>query len=570
MRIFVLLFFFISFVINSPACAGIKLKIAGLDGELKKNVNLYLKTIPETEYALSGNFKARLSSKISLALKALGYYHPEIQFEGKGDKLTVRIKPGPAMIVSFLDVKILGEAEKDKDFILLMQQSGLKEGIRLRHDDYDNLKAKINSLALEKGYFKGSFEQSRIEVSPPTNRARIVLQYQSGNRYKFGSTVISGSQIETERVLSMETYTAGEPYRMRQISGFSQNLMSTNWFSSVIVQPDFSQLDETTELPVNVTVTPASKNQLETGIGYSTDVGIRGSLSWTKPWLNAKGHSFTSDFSLSAPEQSITAGYKIPLRNALNEYYLIQYGLKKEDNLDTQSIASNLSLERHWLKDKGWNKALFIHYLIENYEQGVLDDVGQFVLPGGTLSRTRARLGANQLITWGDEQSLTLEYGNQTLLSETDLLRLQAGTSWIRSYGKNHRGILRLSAGANLAKDFTRVAPSLRFFAGGDNSIRGYNYESISPTDSSGALTGAKYLATTSIEYQYRLFGKWWGALFYDYGDAFNDQPEWKRGTGFGVRWISPLGPLQIDFAWGLESDPGDQFKIHFTLGPEL
>ncbi|MEZ9559105.1 autotransporter assembly complex family protein, partial [Vibrio splendidus] len=108
------------------------------------------------------------------------------------------------------------------------------------------------------------------------------------------------------------------------------------------------------------------------------------------------------------------------------------------------------------------------------------------------------------------------------------------------------------------------------FFAGGDNSIRGYGYESISPRDESGALTGAKFIATSSFEYQYRLVGNWWGAAFYDIGDAFNDKPEWKHGTGVGVRWASPVGPVSLDFAWGLDAKKGDEFQLHFSLGPEL
>ncbi len=550
--------------------AATPLKITGLNGELKKNVNLYLESIPESDYSTQLNFQARLERKITSALNALGYYNPDIQFVTEADKLTVHVQPGPPMIITMLDLNLTGAAKTDSDFINLFKESRLKQGVRLSHQDYDEFKSKVQTLALEKGYFNGKFELNRIEVSPETNQARISLHYNSNKRYQFGQTTLHGSQIDADRVLSMQRFKAGEPYRMSKVSDFSQNLSSSNWFSSVLVEPDFSQLDQDTQLPIEVTVTPQAKNLLETGIGYSTDEGIRGSLAWTKPWLNAQGHSFTSDFSLSYPKQSITAGYKIPLDDSLHEYYQVQYGLQKVDNLDTQSLASNLSLERHWLQDKGWNKTLFIRYLIENYEQGVLDDVGQFVLLGGTLSRTRVRTGQNQLITWGDEQTITLEYGNETLFSETDLLRLQAGTSWIRSYGENHRGILRLAGGADFAAEFSRVSPSLRFFAGGDNSIRGYDYESISPRDSSGALTGAKYLATSSLEYQYRIYGKWWGAIFYDYGDAFNDRPEWKRGVGFGLRWISPLGPLRLDFAWGLDSDPGDQFKIHFTLGPEL
>ena len=256
------------------------------------------------------------------------------------------------------------------------------------------------------------------------------------------------------------------------------------------------------------------------------------------------------------------------MADALNDYYRIQYGMKNVDNRDTKSLESNLALERHWTLDNGWHRTVFIRYLLENYEQGIQDDNAQFLMPGISFNRTRSRGGA--MPTWGDKQTLTVEYGNAKALSETDVLRLIGGMSWIRSAGENHRGIFRIGGGANIVDDFDKLSPSLRFFAGGDNNLRGYGYESISPKDSSGALSGAKFVAVTSLEYNYRVVGNWWGAMFYDYGDAFNDTPDFKRGVGVGVRWASPVGPVRLDFAWGLDATPGDEFRIHFTLGPEL
>ncbi len=139
--------------------------------------------------------------------------------------------------------------------------------------------------------------------------------------------------------------------------------------------------------------------------------------------------------------------------------------MKNVDNRDTKSIESNLSLERHWLLDDGWHRTLFIRYLIENYEQGLQDDVAQFVLPGVTYTRTRTRMNGS-LLTWGDKQTITLEYGDPAFVSETRVTRVQAGTSWLRSAGRNHRGLIRLDGGANFAEDFDKLSPSLRFFAG--------------------------------------------------------------------------------------------------------
>ncbi|MBN3493480.1 autotransporter assembly complex protein TamA [Vibrio neptunius] len=546
------------------------LSVQGLSGELEMNVDAYLTSIPEEDYNTSLRFQARVEKNIKEALNALGYYHPDFSFQvlDDGHNLVVTVTPGPPVLIKEVDIQLTGEASDDRSFKVLLRKSGIKEGQILNHSQYDALKSGIRNLALQKGYFEGDYSMSRLEVSPDLNQAFIRLHFDSGIRYAFGENIISGSQIEEDRVGSLSPYKKGEPYQVSQVGEYNQNLSNTDWFSSVFVEPDLSMLSKSRELPMKVSLAPQAKNKLETGLGYSTDVGVRGSLKWKKPWVNARGHSFDSSFSLSGPEQTITAGYRIPLEDALNEYYRIGYGMKNVDNRDTKSLESNLALERHWTLDNGWHRTLFIRYLLENYEQGLQDDSGQFLLPGLTYSRSRVRGGA--MPRWGDRQSLTIEYGDDSLLSETRVIRLQAGTSWIRSAGRNHRGILRLDGGANFADKFDKLSPSLRFFAGGDNNLRGYGYESISPKDSSGALTGSKYIATSSLEYQYRVYGNWWGAVFYDYGDAFNDKPDFKRGTGFGVRWASPVGPIRLDFAWGLDASPGDEFKIHFTLGPEL
>ncbi|MDW6002829.1 autotransporter assembly complex protein TamA [Vibrio mangrovi] len=572
MRRYLTLFCLLSVLCFSAVSAErqISLKINGLSGDLYNNVEAYLSSIPQSDYSPRLRFRARIEDNISQALQALGYYHPVISFEydQENSEIQADVEPGPPTYIDSADIQLTGEARSDEDFIRLVENSRLKKGEILNHEDYEQLKSGLQSLALERGYFNGTFAENRLEILADENLARVVLHFNSGIRYRFGQTIMVGSQIDPERVASLQTYRPGDPYLVSKVGEFNQRLASTDWFASVLVEPDLSHLDTQRDLPMNVTLTPASKNQIETGLGYSTDVGPEVLLKWNKPWFNNRGHSFSSRFSLSEPEQVVSASYKIPLEDVLNQYYQIQYGLKRVDNLDTQSIESNLSLERHWRLSNGWHRTIFTRYLIENYEQGDLDDVGQFVLPGITFTRTRIR--GKRLLTWGDKETLTLEYGNENFHSETDILRIQAGTSWIRTYNDRHRGLLRLDGGANLVDDFSQVSPSLRFFAGGDNSIRGYGYESISPRDASGSRSGAKYLATASLEYQYNLYGNWWGALFYDYGDAFNDTPDWKRGTGFGVRWVSPIGPVRLDFAWGLDTTPGDEFQIHFTLGPEL
>ncbi|MCR9365562.1 autotransporter assembly complex protein TamA [Vibrio antiquarius] len=558
------------FAFSHGAYADVSLTLKGIDGALEENVSAYLSSIPAKDYSTSLRFQARLDQSITEALNALGYYHAKISYsipEGN-DELIVSIKPGLPVKVKVMDVVISGEAKDDEEFAKLIERSPLKVGRVLNQGEYDSLKSGIRNLALQRGYFNGDYKLSKLEVIPDFNEANVRLHYDSGIRYHFGPINITGSQIWENRVESMRPFEIGEPYLVSQVGEYNQNLSNTDWFSSVFVEPDLSKLDEGRELPIKVSLAPASKNQIETGLGYSTDTGVRGTLKWKKPWVSSRGHSFNTALSLSKPEQTITAGYKIPLDDVLREYYQLQFGLKHLDNRDTESLESNLAVERHWLTDGGWHKTIYVRHLYENFSQGLQDDGVQFVLPGATFSRTRVRGG--NMPMWGDKQSVTIEYGDPALLSETRVLRLLGRSSWIRGIGDNHRGLFRLEGGANITDEFEKLSPSLRFFAGGDNNIRGYGYESISPVDESGALTGGKYIVSSTLEYQYRVYGNWWAATFYDIGDAFNETPEWKSGAGVGIRWASPVGPVSFDFAWGLDEKPEREFRIHFSLGPEL
>ncbi|NKJ69039.1 outer membrane protein assembly factor [Vibrio chemaguriensis] len=558
------------FAFSHGAYADVSLTLKGIDGALEENVSAYLSSIPAKDYSTSLRFQARLDQSITEALNALGYYHAKISYsipEGD-DELIVSIKPGLPVKVKVMDVVITGEAKDDEEFAKLIERSPLKVGKVLNQGEYDSLKSGIRNLALQRGYFNGDYKLSKLEVIPDFNEANVRLHYDSGIRYHFGPINITGSQIWENRVESMRPFEIGEPYLVSQVGEYNQNLSNTDWFSSVFVEPDLSKLDEGRELPIKVSLAPASKNQIETGLGYSTDTGVRGTLKWKKPWVSSRGHSFNTALSLSKPEQTITAGYKIPLDDVLREYYQLQFGLKHLDNRDTESLESNLAVERHWLTDGGWHKTIYVRHLYENFSQGLQDDGVQFVLPGATFSRTRVRGG--NMPMWGDKQSVTIEYGDPALLSETRVLRLLGRSSWIRGIGDNHRGLFRLEGGANITEEFEKLSPSLRFFAGGDNNIRGYGYESISPVDESGALTGGKYIVSSTLEYQYRVYGNWWAATFYDIGDAFNETPEWKSGAGVGIRWASPVGPVSFDFAWGLDEKPEREFRIHFSLGPEL
>lgn len=179
-----------------------------------------------------------------------------------------------------MDVVISGEAKEDEEFTNLIAKSPLKVGRILNQGEYDSLKSGIRNLALQRGYFNGDFKLNKLEVIPELNEANVRLHYDSGIRYHFGPVEITGSQIWENRVESMRPFEIGEPYLVSDVGEYNQNLSNTDWFSSVFVEPDLSKLEDGRELPIKVSLAPAAKNQIETGIGYSTDTGVRGTLKW--------------------------------------------------------------------------------------------------------------------------------------------------------------------------------------------------------------------------------------------------------------------------------------------------
>ncbi|MBV7298878.1 autotransporter assembly complex protein TamA [Enterovibrio paralichthyis] len=559
-------------VLPTGAFADVSFDIKGIDGELEKNVAIYLAAIPASDRRLTFRFQSRVKDEVEKAMQALGYFAPVIKYSIEDEKakddatVVLDITPGEPVRIKQVDIQLTGDALHDKAFAKLLATAP-KVGDVLNQGQYDSLKSAIQSLAVRRGYFDADYTLSRLEVAPGLNEAFIRLYFNSGMRYHFGDVYYHNSQINEDRLNTMLTFKEGDPYLVSDLGAFNQALSNTGWFSSVLVEAGVDDLRDG-RVPISVNLEPAARNQFETGIGYSTDTGPRVKIGWKKPWFNSRGHSLNTDLYISKPKQTLESTYKIPLEDVQREYYQVQVGLENLDNNDTQSLEWTSSISRHWKFDTGWQRAVYVRWLYSDYTQGNVSDISNLVLPGVNFSRVRSRGGA--MPSWGDKQSITFEAGDPALLSDISIFRVVGQTAWIRSLNDNNRFFTRLNAGGIFTSDFERVPPSLRFFAGGDNSIRGYSYESISPLDSSGQLEGGAYLTTGTLEYNYRLTGNWWGAVFTDAGDAWTSStPEWKTSVGVGIRWESPVGPIRFDIAHGFENT-SDDFMIHFSLGPEL
>lgn len=567
MRKFALSVILMMTIITSfSASAAMKLVVEGVSGAVEDNIDARLSLMDPARVDDTPYFRRYLESEIKKAVRALGYYSPTFQYEvtENGKELIVSIDLGEPVLIEKTNVLITGEGEHDKDYIDLLKTLPTK-GTILNHGEYDSFKKRLQSIALRKGYFDADMTKHQLAVADQLHEGFWNIDFNTGKRYEFGNVTFGESNIQESYLRNIVPFKDGEPYTSDQLSLLNRRLSSTNWFSSVAVIPLFNKVGEDKVLPVHVVTVPRKKNSVDVGLGYASDIGMKGKLSWNKPWINSRGQSFQSDLALSSPEQTITASYKIPLvKSPLEDYYTIQGGYKVINNNDTSSNSYTFGVIRNWDSFEGWQSAVGLNAMFDDFKQA--DDSYKTFLLYPSFSFSRIRTDGSLFPMWGDSQRYSAETAAESLGSDINFVRFQLQQVWVRSFEDTHRFVVRGNLGLIQASNFDRVPPSFRFFAGGDRSIRGFDYQSISPKDRKGKLKGASRLVTGSAEYQYNFSGPWWGAVFVDSGEAIDklDDADFHTGAGVGIRWISPIGPIKLDVA-----TPVDDSKksVHFYIG---
>ncbi|KGQ26863.1 autotransporter assembly complex protein TamA [Gallibacterium anatis] len=549
----------------------ITLKVEGIKNKAAyNNVMVHLSSLKTIPVENSDRYYYLASKTIDEALRAVGYFNSKIDYQfvpqpnAKQDLLIASVALDEPVKIAEIQVQLLGDAEKDENFLALQKQVP-KLGTVLNQGVYDDYKAELEKVALAKGFFDYQFLTHRLAILPSAHEAYWQLAFDSGKRYRYGNIRFQGSQIREDYLRNILAIQSGDPYLINDLSELSTDLSASNWFKSVLVQPNIDKQSKKVDL--DVLVQPRLKNSYEIGIGYGTDVGPRLQFGWNKPWINSRGQSFSSNFYISDPKKTIEATYKIPLlKQPLNYYYEISTGYEEEKKNDTDTSGLTLAILRYWNRETGWQNSFGVRARYDNFTQANVSNRTLLIYPTAGFNRTRVRGGLFPY--WGDSQKITLNWGNKAVGSDVDFYSAIASTSWIRTYAENHRFLTRAEIGYLSTNQFDKIPPALRFFAGGDRSIRGYGYHKISPKDKNGELTGANRLFTASIEYQYQVKPKWWGAIFYDTGFAsdrfaFNDL---RKGAGIGVRWNSPIGAVKFDIATPI-NDKDDSKNIQFYIG---
>ena len=558
------------------AQVNVGIEVRGVSAELETNVRLFLSIEQQKNHPLLSEGRLRRLHKsapkqISKALQPYGYYRPVIKTElnqTSADQWQAiySIDPGPALPIAEFNFITSELIKTDPEFQALIQDFLLRKGDAFDHVKYDDIKSSLVRLAGERGYFDAHFVEHRVEIDLDVYEARITLHYDAGPRYLFGDVLLEQDVLAPDLLQRYIPFKRGDPYDLNALIDLQHALNDSDYFHSVEVSPGVAQVDSE-EVPVDVKLTPRKRHRYTFGLGYGTDTGARTKFGWEIPRLNRDGHRVNTEAKVSEIGYSLGVYYRVPVLNPRTDQLVYSAGVVNEetDTSDSTVHTVGASLNRSL---GTWRQSIALNYQQEKFI--VADDQGDssLFIPSINWSRT---WGSNFIYTIdGLRFDIGLRGAHEKLISDTNFFQMQGGIKAISSLGRHDRIILRGRLGSTWTETFHELPSSVRFFAGGSQSVRGYAYQSLGPVDASGKVVGGKHLMIGSIEFEHSFENKWGVAVFYDGGNAIDNMADdLERGAGFGLRWPSPIGPVRIDLASAV-SQEGQPWRLHITIGPDL
>jgi len=556
----------------SPKLATID--VTGVDSELKKNIELHMPvTIPEckAERAEVRQFFTTVKKHLRKATRALGYYDSEFVSGGSivNDcwKLRLRITPGRATKVISQTIKVIGEGSKDKLFRKILEDLPYKKGDVLNHQKYKDFKTQLSEAAQTLGYFDAEFEQHTIRVDPTSYQASVNLVLNTGKRYRYGKITVDQKILSEKAMSKYLLLKTGDHYEAVDLINQEQLLQRSGYYKLIKIDVLHDQA-KNFQVPVAISLTSKKRNGYKFKVGYGSDTGARVAVEMNRRYLGKSGKQLKikAQYSEKQPELSIQLlnPRKNPQDNSL--VHSIDYKKDSNDDIDSLTLSIGSKLVRKF--KNGWARSVSITAIKDKTQvEGEDETDAELLMFGVGLERVQAD---NLLYpTEGWSLKLSLDSALEAVLSSQDVTQLKVQAKGVKQLGSG-RVLTRMNLGSTMVDDFNSLPKSLRFFAGGGNSVRGYSYESLGVVNDNGIVIGGKQLLDLSLEYQHPVTDRWDAAVFVDAGNAFNSWSDnnLKVGVGFGARWRSPVGPVKIDIGF-----PEDNYKdphLHLSVGSDL
>lgn len=555
--------------------AEVLIQINGIDGDLKNEVLTSISLERQKNHSRITNTRIRTlfehaHNEITELLQAHGYYKAKISsdLDEKSDPwiATYNIELNDPLLIDEILIGISGDGKDDPAFIQLINNYPLKLGDQLNHGTHEAGKKEIQKLAFNRGYFDGAWIQHSIDIDLKQYTAKITIKYDTSTRYKFGEVDITETTLSGKIIERYLNFKPGDPYDSNLLIQLQQRLRDSNYFKDIDVSPELTSLKDNS-VPVSVSLGLRPKNAYNLGIGFGTDTGPRLIAGWESRYFNTKGHRIKTDLKIAPVLSSMFGAYLIPFFRETESELGILSSLARED---TDTSLSNIFKTgvQHRTTRWGWNETIGLTYQFEDFEVGNENSTSHLLIP--SIGYWKTEYDSLIYTNEGFRLGFDLKGAGEGFISDISFLQAIIQGKYITSIGDRSRIITRGEIGATAISDFNDLPASLRFFAGGDNSIRGFEYKSLGPVNDAGEVIGGRYLVIGSAEYEYRILDKWSVAAFTDFGNAYNNELEnIEYSVGAGVRWLSPVGLIRVDLAAGI-SDDDTPLRFHISIGPDL
>ena len=553
----------------------VAVRVSGIDDELKDNVLAFL-SLTQLEGESTGAQIRHLCDlatvEIEQALQPFGYYTPVVEAELTETKpakwlAAFAVTKGKALRLRDIDIAVVGPGREFKPLMQRIGKQKLKPGKRLRHLRYEEEKSALLSLLYDEGYLDATFSESQLLIDRAAFAADINWRIDTGPQYLFGDLLIEQDILRPELVSRYHSIEAGQPFDTARLIDLQLALNNSNYFQTVSldVQRDASADNR---IPVTVKTQARKKRRYSLGVGFGTDTGPRGTAGLENRLVNKRGHKYRVDARGSTVESALQIEYDIPIKDVSKDQWRLYAQVQSANvgDADTRDFALGAAREDSY---RGWRRRLFFNVERSNFNFG--DEPSQnatLVYPGVNFSISR--LDNPEFIRRGYSFTATAQAGAAAIGSATDFASLRLGGRAIWPLGRRGRFIGSLDVAGLEVTNFSELPPSQRFFLGGDRSVRGYGFQTISPENAAGDDIGGQYSVSANFELDYRVKGPWGVAAFFDAGDVsnrFRFNPS--KGAGLGVRYRSPVGMIRLDLAHPFD-DPDTAVRVHLSIGSDL
>jgi translocation and assembly module TamA len=558
----------------------VAVEFVGVEGPLLDNVRALsslhrLSATPGLDAEVIGRLVQRAPDEARTALRPFGYYEPDVttgltEREGRWYAV-VKIVPGPPVMLAGHSAEVTGPGRDEPFMRRAVARSTLRAGAQLSHPAYDALKGEMLRAALGNGYLDAEFTTSELVVDPATRTARAKIVLETGARYRFGPTTIEQNVVRESLVRRYLRYREGDWYSAEALLRTQFALDDSQYFSLAEVLP--GQRDRAERVvPIRISGAKNRRHVYTVAAGYGSDTGARGTLGWEDRRFNDRGHRLRAQVRASGVEDSVSLTYAIPWTDPALEKLSFELKALDEQSADIRTEGTTFTVGLTQVRGR-WQRVLSV--TVDSTEDTVTTADGGSTLVDGDRSLllvpgiTFARVPPDFLGTNAVPTGLRLEVLASTshLGSDTNFTRVDLRDERRFRLTDRWQVYVRGEVGASAVGEFEELPAQYRFFAGGDNSVRGYAYEELSPVDADGNKVGGRHLFTATVELQRSLPRNFVGAVFVDAGNAFNkfgDPLEYS--VGVGLRYRLPFLSVGLDVAQSVsESDRSPRLHINFT-----